>query len=208
MTGSATRADATPGLRTGRRPGNPDTRSRILASARKLFAQNGFDKTSVRSVATGAGVDSALIHHYFGTKRDLFLASVDIPVDPTQVIAPVLDIPTGEVGSHLARAVFSIWESPHKPAVVAAFRSAMAGNEPNLIRTFLLEVVLRDLGPRVDEPPGTGMLRMQLVASQMAGVLVTRYILEFEPLASLPVDDLVAIVGPTLQRYLTGALPV
>lgn len=84
----------------------------------------------------------------------------------------------------------------------------MAGNEPTLLRTFLLEVVLRDLGPRVDEPPGAGMLRMKLVASQMAGVLVTRYVLEFEPLASLPVDDLLAIVAPTLQRYLTGELPV
>ncbi|MDF3313253.1 TetR family transcriptional regulator [Rhodococcus sp. T2V] len=208
MTDPATRIDSAPGLRTGRRPGNPDTRSRILTTARKLFAQNGFDKTSVRSVASGAGVDSALVHHYFGTKRQLFLASVDIPVDPTKVIAPVLDTPPDEIGSRLARAVFSVWESPHKPAVVAAFRSAMAGNEPTLIRTFLLEVVLRDLGPRVDEPPGTGMLRMQLVASQMAGVLVTRYVLEIEPLASLPIDDLVAIVAPTLQRYLTGDLPV
>ncbi|MBC2638404.1 MULTISPECIES: TetR/AcrR family transcriptional regulator [unclassified Rhodococcus (in: high G+C Gram-positive bacteria)] len=208
MTDPATREEAATAQRTGRRPGNPDTRSRILATARKLFAQNGFDKTSVRSVAGGAGVDSALVHHYFGTKRQLFLASVDIPVDPTQVIAPVLAGPTDEIGRHLARAVLSVWESPHRPAVVAAFRSAMSGDEPTLIRTFLLEVVLRDLGPRVDEPPGTGMLRMQLVASQMAGVLVTRYVLEFEPLASLPVDDLVTIVAPTLQRYLTGDLPV
>ncbi|MDV7244027.1 MULTISPECIES: TetR/AcrR family transcriptional regulator [Rhodococcus] len=193
--------------RSGRRPGNQDTRSRILAVARKLFAQNGFDKTSVRAVALSAGVDAALVHHYFGTKRQLFLDSVDIPVDPTQVIAPVLDIPTDKVGRHLAEAVFSVWESPHRPAVVAAFRSAMAGNEPTLIRTFLVEVVFRDLGPRVDEPPGTGILRMQLVASQMVGILVTRYILEFEPLASLPIEDLVDVIAPTLQRYLTGPVP-
>ncbi|MCQ4119191.1 TetR/AcrR family transcriptional regulator [Rhodococcus tibetensis] len=193
--------------RSGRRPGNQDTRARILTAARKLFAQNGFDKTSVRAVALGAGVDAALVHHYFGTKRQLFLDSVEIPVDPTRVIAPVLDIPTDEVGRHLAEAVFSVWESSHRPAVVAAFRSAMAGNEPNLIRTFLVEVVLRDLGPRVDQPPGTGMLRMQLVASQMAGMLVTRYILEFEPLASLPIEDLIDVIAPTLQRYLTGPVP-
>lgn len=208
MTDVRTSAKTSTQTRTGRRPGNPDTRSRILEIARKLFSQNGFDKTSVRSVASGAGVDPALVHHYFGTKRDLFLASVDIPVDPSQVIAPVLEMPTSDVGRHLARAVFSVWESPHRPAVVAAFRSAMAGNEPNLIRTFLMEVVLRDLGPRVNNPPGTGLLRMQLVASQMAGVLVTRYILEFEPLVSLSLDDLVEIVAPTLQRYLTGPLPV
>ncbi|WP_072691158.1 TetR/AcrR family transcriptional regulator [Rhodococcus marinonascens] len=193
--------------RTGRRPGNPDTRLRILTIARELFAQKGFDKTSVRSIATAAGVDPALVHHYFGTKRQLFIASIDIPVDPTQVIAPVLDRPTDEIGAHLARAIFSVWESPHRSAAVAAFRSALAGNEPNLIRTFLLEFVLRDLEPRIDEPPGTGKLRSQLVASQLAGVLVTRYILEFEPLASISLADLIEIVGPTLQRYLTGPLP-
>lgn len=193
-------------LRTGRRPGRPDTRARILDVARKKFAQNGFDKTTVRAIGSEAQVDAALIHHYFGTKQQLFAASIELPVDPAVVIGPIRNASTEDIGVNLATAVLTVWESPHRAAVIAAFRSAMAGDKVELIRSFLLEVVLREIIPRVDQPPGTGLLRVQLVAAQMSGLLVTRYVLELEPLASLPVEELVPIIAPTLQRYLTGDL--
>ena len=80
------------------RPGNSDTRDRILTSARELFARNGIDKTSIRSIAAAAGVDAALVHHYFGTKQQLFAAAIHIPIDPMQVIGPMRETPVDELG--------------------------------------------------------------------------------------------------------------
>ena len=70
----------------GRRPGAPDTRAAVLAAARAAFAAKGFGGTTIRAVAADAGVDPALVHHYFGTKDDLFLAAMELPVDPREVI--------------------------------------------------------------------------------------------------------------------------
>ena len=79
--------------RTGRRPGNQDTREAIIAAAREAFAEKGYDRASIRAIATGAGVDPALVHHYFGTKDQLFLATVNAPIDPAQILPRVLDAP-------------------------------------------------------------------------------------------------------------------
>ncbi|QNG18669.1 TetR/AcrR family transcriptional regulator [Rhodococcus triatomae] len=192
------------GTRPGRRPGSSSTRQEILAAARVEFARNGFDRTTIRAVASAARVDPALVHHYFGTKRGLFTASLEVPVDPSEVIAPVLELPVGDIGPALLRTVLGAWESPLRPTLAAAFRATVTESDGALLRTFLLEFVLRDLVPLVDEPAGSGRVRVQLVASQIAGLLLTRYVLTLEPLASLPVDDVVAVVGPTVQRYLTG----
>jgi len=84
--------------RPGRPPGPSDTRDRILASARELFARNGIDKTSIRAIASAAGVDAALVHHYFGTKQQLFVAAVRIPIDPMLVIGPLRETPSTSSG--------------------------------------------------------------------------------------------------------------
>lgn len=197
-----------PGRRTGRRPGNPDTSSRILDAARIRFAQNGYDKVSIRSVADDAAVDAALVHHYFGTKRQLFIASIELPVNPDLVLDQIRQTPTESMGAAIAGLILNIWESPQRDSVIALFRSAMAGQEVELIRNFLLQVVLRDVAPRVDNPAGTGSIRVQLVASQLMGLLAARHVLHLDPLAQVPVDELVDLIAPTLQRYLTGPPPV
>lgn len=193
--------------RPGRRPGNSGAREKILSCARELFADNGFDKTTVRAVAARAGVDPALVHHYFGTKVHLFTESIALPVDPRDVLAAVYRAPDEDLGRALATAVLGVWDSQHRDAAVAMFRAQIAGDDSGLIRTFLLEVALEPLLDRIDRPTGTGRLRAELVATQMTGIMLVRYILGFEPLASLPSDRLVEIVAPTLQRYLTGELP-
>ncbi|MGB3371302.1 MAG: TetR family transcriptional regulator [Rhodococcus sp. (in: high G+C Gram-positive bacteria)] len=194
-------------IRTGRRPGRPGTRETILAVARARFAATGFDKTSVRAVAAEAGVDSALVHHYFGTKRELFVACIALPTDPAVVLGPVLAADTEDLGEALITAVLAVWESEAGEAVVAAFRAMIAGGDTTLLGTFLMHIVLKDIAERVDHPAGSGQLRVNLVASQMSGVLLTRHILKLEPLASTPAEKVVASVAPTLQRYLTGELP-
>jgi AcrR family transcriptional regulator len=193
--------------RPGRPAGNSDTRERILDNARALFARNGIGNTSIRAVAAAAGVDSALVHHYFGTKEQLFAAAVRIPMDPMEVIRPLREVPVEELGYKLPAILLPLYDSELGAGIIATLRSILAGSEVNLFRTFLQEVIAVEVGSRVDNPPGTGIIRIQFVASQLVGVIMARYILELEPFTSLPVDQIVQTIAPTLQRYLTGDLP-
>jgi AcrR family transcriptional regulator len=193
--------------RPGRPPGSSDTRDRILVSARELFARNGIDKTSIRAIASGAGVDSALVHHYFGTKRQLFAAAIHIPIDPMQVIGPMRETPVEDLGLTLPSLLLPLWDSELGSGFIATLRSLLAGNEVSLVRSFLQEVISVEVGNRVDHPAGSGKIRVQFVASQLVGVVMARYILELEPFKSLPVQQIAETIAPNLQRYLTGDLP-
>lgn len=193
--------------RPGRPPGSSDTRERILASARELFARNGLDKTSMRAVAAGADVDAALVHHYFGTKRELFVAAIRIPIDPMELIGPMRATPVDELGLKLASMVLTLWDSELGAGLIATLRTILAGAEVGLLRSFLREVVVAELGARVDDPPGTGIVRAEFVATQLVGVAMARYIVGLEPFASLPIEQIAETIAPTLQRYLTGDLP-
>jgi AcrR family transcriptional regulator len=194
--------------RPGRPPGASDTRERILTRARELFARNGIHKTSVRAVAAAAGVDSALVHHYYGTKEQLFAAAVRIPIDPMEVIGPLRATPVEDIGYQLPLLLLPLWDSEAGKGFIAELRSLLAGNDVSLIRSFLQEVIAVEVGSRVDNPPGSGIIRVQFVASQLVGVVMARYILELEPFKSLPAEQIAQTIAPNLQRYLTGDLPV
>jgi AcrR family transcriptional regulator len=193
--------------RPGRPPGTSDARERILVCARELFARNGIDKTSIRAIASAAGVDSALIHHYFGTKQRLFAAAIHIPIDPMDVIGPLRQVPVEQIGYVLPSLLLPLWDSELGKGFIATLRSLLAGSEVSLIRSFLQEVIVVEVGKRVDDPPGSGPVRVQFVASQLVGVMMARYILELEPFKSLPVTQIAETIAPNLQRYLTGDLP-
>jgi AcrR family transcriptional regulator len=193
--------------RPGRPPGTSDTRERILESARNLFACNGIDKTSIRAIAKDVGVDPALVHHYFGTKTQLFAAAIHIPIDPMQVIRPLREVPIEQIGYRLPSILLPLWDSEMGKGFIATLRSLLAGSEVTLIRTFLQDVIVHEVGSRVDSPPGSGRIRVQFVASQLVGVVMARYILELEPFKSLPVEQIAETIAPNLQRYLTGELP-
>ena len=193
--------------RPGRPAGNSDTRDRILASARELFARNGIGNTSIRAVAAAAGVDSALVHHYFGTKERLFGAAVRIPIDPMEVIGPLREVPVEELGYQIPSKLLPLWDSELGAGLMATLRSVIAGSEVNLFRSFIQDVIAVEVGGRVDDPPGSGVIRVQFVASQLIGVVMARYILELEPFKSLPPEQIARTIAPNLQRYLTGDLP-
>lgn len=195
--------------RSGRRPGVQSTREDILSTARKMFAGNGFEMTTVRAIAAAAGVDPALVHHYYGTKRELFVAAVAIPVDPAVVLAPLKEVEVDELGAQLVRTVLGLWDDGEvRPAGLALLRSAVAGPGAGLVRSFLSEIILSHIGARLSGDADEVAVRTGLVASQMLGLIVTRYVVELEPLASMPLADLAECAGPTLQRYLTGPMPV
>ena len=193
--------------RSGRRRGSPDTRESILDAARRLFADKGFDATTVRAIAADAGVDPAMIHHFWGTKEELFRATLQFPIDPATEIPEITAGGTDEIGVRLARTFVRIWDSPVGTTGAALIRSAMSNDWTlRLMREFLTTQILRRVVAELDLDPKEAPLRVSLVASQLAGLAMMRYIIKLEPLASLPSDQVVTLVGPTIQRYVTGSL--
>jgi AcrR family transcriptional regulator len=191
----------------GRRRGGPDTRGQILAAARESFAHKGFGGTTIRAVASDAGVDPALVHHYFGSKDDLFLAALDIPVDPRGLVPRVFDEGVPGAGERLVRLFLSVWDDPHtRLPLIALVRSSLVEEAPqSLLQQGILRMVVAPI--RAALPPDEADRRVQLVISQMSGLVLTRYLLALEPLASMPTEEVVAWVAPNLQRYLDGPLP-
>jgi len=195
---------AQPRRRAGRRPGSDDTRGRILASAREAFAERGFDGATVREVAARAEVDPALVHHYFGSKQRLFVAAMEFPVDVGQVFVAVAAGPPGEIGERVVRTFLGIWDRPSvRQLILGIVRSATTdATAAAMFRTVLVEGPLRAMTATIDAPDGA--LRATLVGTQLIGLTMARYVVVLEPLASLDVEALASLVGPTVTRYLTG----
>jgi AcrR family transcriptional regulator len=188
--------------RTGRRPGAGGTRDKILGAARKHFATTGFEGGTVRGIATDAGVDPALVLHYFGSKDALFRAAVDFPVDPAEFIPKLLAPGLEGLGERLARFFLDTWDSPAGRPLLGLIRSVVA-SEPAaaMLREFVSREVLARIAValKVDQP----QLRASLAASQLIGVAMLRYVVKLEPLASAPSATVAAWVAPSIQRYLT-----
>jgi AcrR family transcriptional regulator len=197
---------AQPKPKIGRRPGNQDTRGEIVAAARQAFAAKGFAGASMRAIAAQAGVDAALIHHYFATKQQLFLATIALPHALPRLLEETAAPGTDGLGERLVRTLLGLWDSDLQPSLVAAIRTLLT--EPVMARSaaeFLtLEVVGRVLRG-ADLPAAEASRRAGLVASQMLGLIVGRYLLKLPALADRSTEDLVAEVGPNVQRYLDGA---
>lgn len=180
----------------------PGTQERIRLAAREVFAERGYDKTSVRGIAKVAGVDPALVHHYFGSKDDLFAAAIEMSMEPTVVPAIVGGGPDG-IGERLARYFLGVWENPVTRApLLAVIRSALTHEAAaKVLRGLVLRRVLERVAADLHVPDPT--FRAELAASHMVGIAILRYVVQVEPLASADAEDIVALVAPTLQRYLT-----
>jgi AcrR family transcriptional regulator len=193
-------------VRTGRRPGGTDTQAEILAAARRQFAKNGYRGATIRGIAGDAGVDPALVHHYFGSKRALFVETIELPFDPAAVVAVAQACEPEKVGERILRTLLGLWGAePVHSLMQSVLRSALTDPEQlDLLREFMLETVLLPIATQV--APDRAELRATLLASQAVGLAMVRYIARIEPLASADDDTVVAAVAPTLQRYLTGPL--
>ena len=189
----------------GRRAGSGDTRAHIVATARLLFAEHGFDGASLRRIARDADVDPALIHHYFDNKEDLFAACIELPADPARVLADVARCPVPERGEELVRTLLALWESPAQPALLALLRGAVGSRtQAALMREVISRRVLTLITTGMDEEDAR--LRASLAASQIMGMVLARYVLRLEPLASADREDVVRLIAPTIQHYLSGTL--
>jgi AcrR family transcriptional regulator len=192
--------------RTGRRTGGADTREAILDAARRLFAERGYDGASLRAIGAEAGVDAALVVHFFGSKAKLLTASVRWPFDPDVEIARVLR--AGHHGEALTRLFVTTWDDlGDRNPIITLLRSATTEPEAAaLTREFLTRRLLAPLVAALGSDHAE--LRADLVASQLIGLGLARYILRLQPLADADADAVVATVAPTIQRYLTGPLSV
>ncbi|HEV2342489.1 MAG TPA: TetR family transcriptional regulator [Actinocrinis sp.] len=190
--------------KAGRRPGGPDTRQNILDAARAEFGARGYENTSMRAIARSADVNAALLHHYFGTKDQLFLAALDFPLQPRDLVAQVVGGGRDLVGERLVRFALALLENPAARERVLAVVRAAATNEQmaRLMRGFMEREVVVPIAAALALPRPD--LRVELAMTQMVGLIMGRYVIGVEPLASAPVDELVPLLAPTLQRYLAG----
>lgn len=194
--------------RRGRRPGGEGSRDAILAAARDAFGELGFEGATVRDIAGRAGVDPAMLNHYFGSKERLFQEVVDIPFDPQELLAEGAPEGVDGLGAHMVATLLRAWDSPQGRAGLALMRSATSSElAARMLREYMLARVLRPVVARVEPDPDAAAWRAALVASQLAGLIVARYVLRFEPVAGADPGRLVAAIGPQVQHYLTGELP-
>jgi AcrR family transcriptional regulator len=204
--------------RTGRRGGDSGTREAILAAARRQFGERGYDGATIRAIAATAGVDAALVHHFYGNKEHLFAAAMRLPMSPGDILeaalAPGAREPGRTLGEHLLRAMLAAWDQADVRATfLGLLRSAMTSEQAAaMLREFATDAILSRIAQVAQQagraPDPGAAYRAALVGSQVLGLALARYVLQLGPIAHADADQLAAALGPVLDRYLAGDLSV
>src|SRR4051794_14612785 len=194
-------AAKTTGRRRGPKADPGQAREAILVAARSEFGQHGFEGATLRSIATAAGVDVALVPYYFGNKADLFVAALDLPVNPATAVREVVSDGVDGAAERLLRRLLAVWDDPATGAPLAAMLRSLS-TQAKMLRQFIERQLLVTLAEAM-EGPGTE-LRAAVFTSQVFGLVLERYVLGVQPLAGASHDEIVELVAPTLQRYLDG----
>jgi AcrR family transcriptional regulator len=191
--------------RAGRRPGQTETRERILAAARTLFGQRGYEGTTVRAIAAAAEVNPALLHHFFGTKEQVFAAALNLPVDPATIVPRILDGPRDQIGERLVRVMLEVWRDPDaRQSFLALLRSVATHDEAvRMLRQFLERAMLGRLADALGGP----RLRLTAAAAQVVGLALARFVIGIEPLSTADESEIVLLVAPVIQYYVDGRGP-
>ena len=180
--------------------GAASARDAIVRAAAEEFVERGYEATSLRAVARRAGVDSALVHHYFDGKADLFAAALEAPLRPDRVLDVVLSAPREEIGERLVRYLCEqLDDGPAAGRMVVVLRTAL-GSGPG---TRMVREVFSRLAA-LNDGAADAELRADLAAAQIVGLIMTRYVLKLEPVAAASADELAHRVGPVLQWHLFG----
>lgn len=191
--------------RTGRRPGTTATREEIADAARTLFAEEGYERTSFRKIAAAAGVDAALVVHFYGAKEDLFRQVMALPPAIADALARLADGPRETAGRRLAEAVVDALENPTSRTITVG-RIRCATTHPDAA-TLVRETVTRDLRKVAeamnDDRPD---VRAVLIGAQVVGFALARYVVLVEPLASMSPAEVIDVIAPTFQHYLVDPL--
>lgn len=188
--------------RTGRRPGQNQTREEILTAARNQFAAKGYSGTTIRGIASEAGVNPALVHHFFGSKDQIFVSALNLPFNPARLVETVLAGPREEIGERILRLFLGLWSEPDtRLPFFALVRSVANSHEvAEQLRQFMENAVLAKVAAALDLPP----VRLTGAASQMIGLAMMRYVIGAEPMASATEDEVVELVAPVIQYYFSA----
>ncbi len=188
--------------RTGRRPGAPDTRDKIMAVARRRFATRGYEATSLRAIAADAQVDPALLIHYFGTKEGLFAAATGLPAGLPEMFAAVEGTPLRESVEFLVRSYLQFVDSDQsRNAILALVRSAVSNEKAaTMLREFLAAELLPVIGRLTEHEDAP--LRASLVAAQLIGIAILRHVLRVDDVAKASPDEIAALAAPAIEQYL------
>lgn len=192
-----------PSKHTGRRPGKTDTHQSILGSAQKLFAEVGYDKATIRAIAEDAHVDPALISHYFGTKQELFLASMLPIYKGSELLSEAMLSTEDEIEQKLAGLFVQLTQDKETLKIlIGMIRSATTDEKAaEMVKEFVETKLVKPMSLLLtgDNPD----LRASLIGSHMIGIIITKYIVKAEPLASASSSDIAAQIGPAIEKYMT-----
>jgi AcrR family transcriptional regulator len=188
--------------RTGRRPGTPETREEILVTARRAFAERGYEATSLRSIAAKVHVDPALLVHYFGSKEGLFLATLEVTIGPSALFSGIDTLEVREAAELIvARYLALLDDEQTRDVVLSLVRSAVSSERAaTMLREFLVSKMLSSLGLLVGRPDG--QLRASLVVAQLVGIAMLRHVVRLDAVVRASRDELVSLVAPVLEGYL------
>jgi AcrR family transcriptional regulator len=173
------------------------TKDAILAAARERFAKDGYERATIRAIAGEAGIDPAMVMRYFGSKEKLFATAAEFELS----LPDLSEVPPEEVGRRIAAHAVDRWDKDE--TLMALLRAAVTN--PSAAER-MREIFAAQLGPAVEKvAPDDPAARAGLVATQILGLVLSRYVLRLPPVAAMDRDALVDWLGPTLQRYLTGS---
>jgi AcrR family transcriptional regulator len=192
--------------RRGRRQGEPVSRDAVLAAAKRRFAAEGYEKTTLRAIARDAHVDPSMVLYLFGSKEELFRESLRLILDPDVLVAALTGADDADIGTRMVRTYLQMWETPDNAASMRAMLQSATSNSDaqEAFRGFMQNYVLTAVSGAL----GGGehaRLRAMLGASQLVGVAMLRYIMEVPPLATLSGDEVIRLIAPTVTRYLTAS---
>ena len=192
--------------RRGRRPGGTDTRQALIDAAREVFIEQGYDGATVRAIAAKAGVDAAMVNHWFGSKEGLFGEAVlKLPFNPQEIVDVLLASDPDHIGETIVNTFLNRWDTTGGGVFTALMRSVTSHDEAAaMLRDFFLKIVFKHVIGKM--APDNQDLRATLVATQLVGMGMVRYVARFEPLASADIKTVAAAIAPTIQRYITGTI--
>jgi AcrR family transcriptional regulator len=189
----------------GRPKGGSDKRESIREAARAQFAADGYDAVTMRSIASAAGVDVALVSYYFGSKRGLFSAAMALPINPADVVSTELADDLDTLAERLLRRLLTVWDTPVSGGPLIA-ATTVAVSDPamkRLVAEGVTREIIAALVARLDGPDRE--TRAAAFAGMVSGLIFSRYLLTVEPLATLPPETVIQQMAPPLQSLLTPA---
>ena len=176
------------------------TRAAILRAARERFAADGYDRATIRAIAAEARIDPSMVMRYYGSKEGLFAAAAEFDLR----LPALTELPAEQLGELLVRHFLDRWEGDETLAALVRTATTNPGAAERMRTIFAeqLAAAMAGLGDPTEAPRRAG-----LVASQILGLALTRYIIRLPPVVDMDPAELVAWVAPTVQRYLTGPTP-